>query len=173
MVRRRLHTGLRRGDLINLRWSDVNLPEGFIRVLMEKTTKEALIPISATLRTYLSECAARPFTTEYVFTGAAGNRHAVRSIKRYHRMALEIAGIKRRVRIHDLRHSYGSTLASGNVSLTVIRDCMGHQSTKTTERYARPSQAAVAAVISVLDRGACLPAAGKAVVTPDVTPDVN
>lgn len=41
-----LHTGLRRSDLTNLRWSDVNLREGFIRVLMQKTTKEALIPIS-------------------------------------------------------------------------------------------------------------------------------
>jgi hypothetical protein len=39
-----------------------------------------------------------------------------------------------------------------NVSLTVIRDCMGHQSTKTAKRYARPSAAAIAAVTAALDR---------------------
>jgi hypothetical protein len=170
-----LHSGLRRGDLIKLRWTDVNLHEGFLRVVMEKTTKEALIPISETLRAALLECAARPVVTEFVFVGAAGGCHGVGTIKRYHRIALAIAGIKRRVRIHDLRHSYGSTLASGNVSLTVIRDCMGHQSTKTTERYARPSQAAVAAVVSALDRPIrpSVPAARSTEVTPGVTPDAQ
>ena len=147
-----LHTGLRRYDLTNLRWSDVNLREGFIRMLMQKTTKEALIPISETLRAVLRECRERPVASEYVFVTEEGQRFTTQAINRYHRMALEIAGITRRVRVHDLRHSYGSTLASGNVSLTVIRDCMGHQSTKTTERYARPSAAAIAAVTAALDR---------------------
>jgi integrase len=147
-----LHTGLRRSDLTNLRWSDVNLREGFIRVLMQKTTKEALIPISQTLRTVFRECRERPVVSEYVFVGGEGRRFNAQAIDRYHHLALAIAGITRHVRVHDLRHSYGSTLASGNVSLTVIRDCMGHQSTKTTERYARPSAAAIASVTAALDR---------------------
>lgn len=90
--------------------------------------------------------------SEYVFVSGEGRRFNAQAIDRYHHIALAIAGITRRVRVHDLRHSYGSTLASGNVSLTVIRDCMGHQSTKTTERYARPSAAAIAGVTAALDR---------------------
>lgn len=69
------------------------------------------MPISKTLRAVFRECRERPVVSEYVFVTGGGRRFNAQAIDRYHHLALAIAGITRRVRVHDLRHSYGSTLA--------------------------------------------------------------
>jgi integrase len=135
-----LHTGLRRGDVSNLRWPSINFRENFIRVVVQKTGREATVPISATLRAALLEAKARPVFSEYAIVNADGHRYADGIINRYHRTALAIAGIKRRVRVHDLRHSLGSALASAGASELMLKDFFGHESTRMVQRYSRPSQ---------------------------------
>ena len=147
-----LHTGLRRGDVTNLRWSLINLKEGFIRVTVEKTNKDALVPISATLRAVLMQRRARPVVSEFVLVSPEGHRYPDSVIDRYHRIAKAIAGITRRVRIHDLRHTFGSTLASGGASELQLQSFFGHASTAMVKRYSRPSAASMALVASALDR---------------------
>jgi integrase len=70
-------------------------------------------PISNTLRAVFRDCRERPVVSEYVFVDGEGRRFNAQAIDRYHHLALAIAGITRHVRVHDLRHSFGSTLASG------------------------------------------------------------
>ncbi len=147
-----LHTGLRRGDVTTLRWSDITLSEGFIRRTTTKTGHEATIPLSETLRYALLAQKTRPVvSSEWAITNADGSPYTKQTIDRYHRIALSIAGIARRVRVHDLRHTFGSALASAGVPMLFIAKALGHASTKMTERYARPSDAAMKAITSALD----------------------
>jgi len=147
-----LHTGLRRGDVTNLRWQSVNLKESFVRVTVEKTGREAVVPMSATLRAVLLQRKARPVVSEFVIVNADGHRYADSVINRYHQIAKEIAGITRRVRVHDLRHSFGSLMASAGASELMLKEFFGHGSTKMVQRYSRPSAAAMKVVAAALDR---------------------
>ena len=146
-----LHTGLRRGDVTNLKWSAINFTEGFIRVTMQKTGREATIPLSSTLRAALLERRSRQVVSEYVIINAEGHRYGDSIINRYHRIAKSIAGITRRVRIHDLRHSFGARLASAGASELMLKDFFGHESTKMVQRYSRPSSTAMKLIAAALD----------------------
>lgn len=67
-----VETGLRMwSDLRDLKWSSIDLTGGFIRVLMQKTQREAEIPISSACRGALQECLARPVAGVYVFVDNA------------------------------------------------------------------------------------------------------
>jgi integrase len=148
-----VETGLRnQSDLRNLRWEQVELEAGFIRVLMQKTQLEAEIPISSACRQALVTCRARrPDETVYVFVDASGKRYPTARIRRTFALAKTLASITRRLRPHDLRHTFGCRLASKSVSLQIIAKALGHTTTRMAERYARPSQAAMRAVVNALD----------------------
>jgi len=133
-----MHTGLRRGDLLDLRWSD--LRGDFIkRVMNKEKDRTADVPMSATLK---KAFATLPRRGAYVFH-VAGRRLPLSTVKRYFHLAVKIAKISHPFRFHDLRHTCGSTLASNGASLPVIGRVLGHASTRTTERYAKPSDEAV------------------------------
>jgi len=88
--------------------------------------------------------------SEYVLLTPDGRPYAESTIKRYFKTAKAIAGITRRFRFHDQRHTFASTLASKGINSFTLRDLLGHTSTRTTERCARPSSEAFAAVIAAL-----------------------
>lgn len=147
-----LDTGLRRGDLLGLRWRNVHLDEGFIRLTMSKTRHEATIPISAACRKALLECKGRTVVSEeFVFTTADGCPYRVEKFRRFFAIAKKIAGINRRLRVHDLRHDLGSRLASKGVSIQQIARVLGHTSSRMAERYARVSDESLRAVRDALD----------------------
>lgn len=146
-----IETGLRKMDLLNLEWAQVDLDGGFIRLLMKKTKKWAVVPISTLCRTALEECRAKRVVSRYVFVNRDGTRVADITLRRAFLRAKRIAGITRRFRFHDLRHTAACTLASAGVSLQVIQKILGHTSSKMTERYVRVNDAAVAEARRALD----------------------
>jgi integrase len=147
-----LTTGLRLGDLYRLSWKDVRWNDGWIQLVMEKTDREVVIPISAACEASLRECRARPVVGECVFVDEAGAPLSVTRIRRTFAIAKQLAGITRTVRFHDLRHTYGSSLASEGLSLAIISKVMGHADQATTARYARPDARVLGAVRDVLNR---------------------
>jgi integrase len=147
-----IETGLRKGDLLNLRWSNVHLKEGWIRVAMQKTGFEATVPISSACAEALRDCRRRAVVGEYVFLNESNRPLPEIAVKRYFRIAKRLAGITRPFRFHDLRHTFASTLASEGVSQQVIARALGHTSTRMTDRYARPSDEAMRSIASALDR---------------------
>ena len=148
-----LETGLRKGDLLSLKWSSVNAKDGWIRVSMGKTKEEALIPMSGRCREAIEECRTRDVVSpEFVFVTDEGRRVPEVRVLRAFTTAKKIAGITRRFRFHDLRHTFASTLASQGVSLQVIARALGHTTTKMSERYARPDEDALRGMAAALDR---------------------
>ena len=163
IIRVLLLTGARRGEVLSMRWADIDLSEG-IWSKPASSTKQAedhIVPLSGPVRQLLAEIAAqqtgkhKPLGT-YVFPGDGGTGHRV-EIKRDWRQLTKAAGI-RGLRIHDLRHSFASQLASGGSSLTLIGALLGHSSPVTTSRYAHlfadPQREAVEKVGAVVEAAA-------------------
>jgi integrase len=146
-----VETGLRKNDLRNLRWNQVDFPSGFIRVLMQKTTLEAEIPISHACREALLSAKTRSGAGDYVFRDSSGRRYSLTRIRRVFVLAKTLAAIDRPFRPHDLRHTFGCRLASKSVGLQIIAKALGHTTTRMAERYARPSDEAMRVVVAALD----------------------
>jgi integrase len=173
IVRLLLLSGARRGEVLAMRWADVDLTEG-VWTKLGSTTKQRtdhIVPLSAPARALLSDIAERYAREhpkkplgEYVFPGNGGQSHVV-DIKRPWRHILRAAGIAG-LRLHDLRHSYASQLASGGASLPLIGALLGHSNPTTTARYSHlfddPQRAATEKV------GAIIAAAGLPAPAPPV-----
>jgi len=80
--------------------------------------------------------------SEHVLVTTEGRPYAESTIKRYFKAAKELAGITPRFRFHDQRHTFASILATKGINAFTLRDLLGHTSTRTTERCARPSDEA-------------------------------
>jgi len=147
-----LETGLRRGDLLALRWGAVHLAEGWIELVTRKTATPVTIPLTMACRAGLLECRQRPLVSEFVFVTDTGQPYSVITVQRYFALAKRLARITRRFRFHDLRHSFASTWASAGVSLNLIANALGHASSRMAERYARANRQALLDVAKEVDR---------------------
>lgn len=146
-----LETGLRKGDLPALEWSNIDLKNGWIRLTMRKTKIEATVPLSAACRAALLECRAQSVGSDHAFLNYDGRPLAEVTVKRHFQLAKALAGITRRFRFHDCRHTFASQLASRGVGPHVIARALGHTSTRMTDRYARPSEEAMRSIVSALE----------------------
>lgn len=146
-----LETGVRRGDILQLTWDAIDMREGWIRLTMEKTEFEAVIPISRACREALVECRRRS-TGARVFVDERGRPIGETRVRRTFVLAKQLAGIKRRLRFHDCRHTFASRLISSHgVSMRVVATALGHTTTEQTERYAKPSESAMRQIKTALD----------------------
>jgi integrase len=130
-----VNTGMRRGELFNLKWQDIDFNKGIIHLLRTKSGEKREIPMNEAVRTAILASKGSS-TSEYVFSTQKGNQFTV--IKRPFARALKLAGIEN-FRWHDLRHSFASQLAMASVDLNTIRELLGHKSLKMTLRYAHLS----------------------------------
>jgi integrase len=147
-----VETGLRRGDLLGLTWRDIDFERKWVHIVMRKTKLPVTVPLSIACYDALVEWKRRAENSARVFIDEAGQAISDTRVKRSFDRAKRLAGITRRFRFHDLRHTFGSRLASSNVSIPIISRAMGHASITTTMRYARPSVEALRAVQDALDR---------------------
>lgn len=128
--------GLRQGELINLKWSDVDLNGQRLRIMRTKTDqpRTVFVPTAAVsaLRTLKQDSVV---STKAIFLGQEGvplNRGTIRI--RWLQVR-DAAGLKD-FRWHDLRHSCASFLAQNGATLLEIASVLGHRSTSVTRRYA-------------------------------------
>ncbi len=149
-IRLLLLTGARKGETLSATWDQFDLEAGVWRKpgASTKTKKEHRVPLSAAAMTLLSEMRAEAGSDRYVFPGQAKRdpagklvRQPLTEIKRVWAAVCKQAGIaddtgKSSARIHDLRHSYASILASSGLSLPIIGALLGHTQAATTQRYA-------------------------------------
>jgi integrase len=171
IIRVLLMTGCRRGEALAMRWADVNLTEGTWSKEPSSTKQKEhhQVPLSAPARQLLADIQAeqagkRHALPTFVFPGAGSTGHRI-NVKEDWRQLCQAAGITG-LRIHDLRHSFASQLASGGASLPLIGALLGHTQPSTTARYAHlfddPQRAAVEKV------GAVISNAGKPAPAPPV-----
>lgn len=126
-----LHTGMRKSEILSLRWRDIDFENNFIRIDTSKTGKRRLIPIHPELREYLLSL---PRRGEY----AIGGEKPVTDIKKAFQNACRKAGIKD-FRFHDLRHTFASHLVMSGTPLHVVKELLGHKTLDMVQRYAHLS----------------------------------
>ena len=143
-----LHTGMRRGEILGLKWEQVDLNHGFILLDTTKNGERREIPINGTLRKMFKNM---PHSVEsvHVFTDKDGNPY--KSVKRRFSTALKKAGILD-FRFHDLRHTFASHLIMAGIDLTSVKELLGHKSLKMTLRYAHLASGHKMKAVNILDK---------------------
>lgn len=133
--------GLRVSELVNLKFSDLNLDEHFMRVT-GKGDKERLVPISDRAITELQRwfidrdrLKIKPGEEDYVFLNRRGHHLTRVMILIMVKRQAEVAGIKKTISPHTLRHSFATALLKGGADLRVIQVLLGHANIGTTEIY--------------------------------------
>jgi integrase len=138
-------TGLRQGELLALRWRDVDFERRVIRVHRTyksgngvdtpKSGRGRAVPMADEVAQALARLGEREHFTEdddLVFRGPRGHVNAQKLGYRY-KAALKRAGL-RELRFHDLRHTFG-TIAINRADIVQVQAWMGHADIKTTQRY--------------------------------------
>jgi len=136
-------TGLRKSDILGLKWENVDFDENLIMIIMKKTEEPVIIAMTPEVRQTLwaiHETEGKKYqqvetAKNYVFVNPKTEK-PLTDIKTAFRAALRRAGLKDRgYRFHDLRRTCASIMRKKDVPLLVIQKQLGHKSQKTTERY--------------------------------------
>jgi integrase len=133
MMKTALYTGMRHGEMLKLKWSDIDFDRGFILIREPKGGVSAKIPMNDSARELFESL---PRTSEFVFPGRGGHQR-VSVAKQVNAIKIE-AGLPKDFRpLHGLRHVYASMLASsGQVDMYTLQKLLTHKSPQMTQRYA-------------------------------------
>jgi len=127
--------GLRISELINLRIKDIDSQRMQIRVEQGKGKKDRYTVLSSKTLEVLRQYVAQYKPQVWLFEGSDNSKYSTSSIKKALRLSLEKTGIKKRITVHTLRHSFATHLLEAGTDLRYIQSLLGHENTKTTEIY--------------------------------------
>jgi integrase len=147
-----LNTGIRRGSLFGLLWSDIDFREEILTVRPEtaKAGKEIHIPMNPTLTEALATWKKQTGGGDDGLVFASPKSGGVfDNVRRAWEGVLKAAGIKK-FRWHDLRHDFASQLVMKGVDLNTVRELMGHADMKMTLRYAHLAPKVKRAAVEML-----------------------
>jgi integrase len=130
-----INTGMRRSEILNLTWDDIDLVKRYIYVGDTKNNDYRIIPINETLLETL-KAIRKSNPNNYLFTN--GNGEAVKSVKTAFWGALRRSGIAH-CRFHDLRHTFATNLVMAGVDIVTVQELMGHKDISMTRRYSHPT----------------------------------
>jgi integrase len=143
-----IYAGPRRGELLKLRWSNVDFLLNAINFTETKTNKDRSVPMEPTVREALSALHDNADGAEYVFVNPnTKTRYA--EVRKSFSAACREASITD-FRFHDLRHTFGTRLADAGVDVVKIKELMGHASIVTTMRYMHATDSGKRGAIAVL-----------------------
>lgn len=127
-----LYTGLRKENILELQWYQINFDLNIIEILNNKGNKHIILPLTKPCRELLESLKSKQ-TSEYVFVNPETNKRWY-SIDRAWQKARDAAGLHD-FRFHDLRHTVGTRLAKKGVPINVIQEILAHSDIRTTMQY--------------------------------------
>ena len=138
-VRLLLLAGCRKGEILNLKWDQVDLAAGELRLRDAKTGPRtiSLSPEAASVLRRIPRLADKPFVIPGKIRGKA-----MRNLNDPWEIVCECAGLED-MRLHDCRHSYASRALALGESLPMIGRLLGHKQVETTARYAHLAEDSV------------------------------
>lgn len=133
-------TGIRVGELLNLKPEHIDSIRMIIYVVNGKGGKDRPVPLDPKLlellNKYLNEYKPQGC---YVFQGQFKPQYSERSINQFLKKYASQAGIKKHVRAHLIRHSYATHILESGGDIAILQKLLGHKDSKTTMIYAHTS----------------------------------
>ena len=140
-----LHTGMRRGEIFNLKWFDLDFDRGLIQVRKTKTKLNRVVPMNARVREVFNQ---QRRASEFVFTSLkTGGR--LKDVKKAFNTARIEAGIPD-FQLRDLRHSCATRLSDIGEELVTVAEILGHTDIRMTKRYSHGSRSESASLLEKL-----------------------
>jgi integrase/recombinase XerD len=147
-------TGMRAGELINLRWKDIDFEKGFIRLcnrpdFILKGKRGRSIPLNVTVS---KELALIPREGDFVFQREKQMKLPVASISRKFKIIARKAGLSQEIHFHSLRHSFATWLIQQKVPAPYVQRFLGHANLATTMIYTHQDEIYMSDSIKMIDR---------------------
>jgi len=145
--------GLRKSELLNLNWDDVNLGSKYLIVRNGKNRTDRIIPLHERifdlLEKYLSE--RLPLQSSALIIGVQGKRLSKNSLNLIFKKYITLSGLSSKgYTIHTLRHTFATRLLNRDVSLIKIKNLLGHHSIESTEIYLHATKKDLADSVNLL-----------------------
>ncbi len=145
--------GLRKSELLNLNWDDINLGSKYLIVRNGKNKTDRMIPLHENvyelLEGYLSK--RLPLKCEALIIGERDKRLGISSLELIFKKYIKLSGLSgKKYTLHSLRHTFATRLLNKNVSLVKIKNLLGHRSIESTEIYLHTTSKELADSIELL-----------------------
>ncbi|WP_179036964.1 tyrosine-type recombinase/integrase [Paenibacillus sp. URB8-2] len=146
-------SGLRVGEVVRLRIEDCDNARKVLRVRQGKGRKDRITLLSDAAYQLVRKYVEQEKPEPWLFPGQTPGRHLTeRSVQKVFEKALSASGVMKKLGIHALRHSFATHLLENGIDLRYIQELLGHQSSRTTERYTHVSVKDIRRIQSPLDR---------------------
>jgi len=150
--------GLRSSEVVRLKSTDIDSDRMLIRINQGKGAKDRTALLSPAmleqLKTWYRAARVKQQVRpgSWLFPGQRGRHLSPRQLNRLFHQAADAAGIKRRVSLHSLRHSFATHLLEKNTDIRVIQVLLGHKKLETTARYSHVASKTLLKVQGPLDQ---------------------
>ncbi len=145
--------GLRRSEIVGLKWVDILFDEHKIIVRQSKGNKDRVVMLPYSIVAYLEDYRKLYPSVDWVFAGQyKGEALSTGTVQSVMRNAVEKAGLAKKASVHTLRHSFATHLLENGTDIRYIQQLLGHTNIKTTMVYTHILPKAARKVISPLDR---------------------
>ena len=146
-------TGIRVGELVQLRWADVFFDEHKIHIKSGKGKKDRIVMLPYSVVAALQSYRSLNNKSEWVFAGQyKGEPYSASSVRQVMKRAVEAVGLEKKATPHTLRHCFATHLLEAGTDLRFIQALLGHSSIKTTTIYTHLTKKGTERIISPLDR---------------------
>lgn len=158
------YTGLRLGELVNMKWNWLDFFQNQITVkcsndFQTKSKRERIVPMSDKVRSILFRrfnCASHnptcpePIGNEFVFYHWKGKMLYQDTISKQFKKIVRKSNLNDKIHFHTLRHSFASILVQKGVSLYVVKELLGHEDLATTQIYSHLQKQNLRDAINIL-----------------------
>lgn len=152
------YTGMRLGELVNMKWSWVDLQQNQITVkcsdtFTTKSKKERIIPFNQNLKNIFAKRNSKRIdlnNNEYVISNVKGIRMNEDFVSKKFKESVKKAKLDERIHFHSCRHGFASALVSKGVSLYVVKELLGHESLSTSLIYSHLQQQSLIEAVNLL-----------------------
>lgn len=144
--------GLRRSELLHLKFADIDSKRGIVIIRQGKGKKDRIVPLSLKILGLLRDYYIAFKPKIWLFEGQnQGEMYSEYSLQSVLKQALQKVGTTKPVTLHWLRHSYATHLLENGTDLRYIQELLGHSSSKTTEIYTHVSTKSIQQIKSPFD----------------------
>lgn len=150
------YTGMRLGELVNMKWNWIDFTQNIITVknsseFNSKNKRERIIPIHQKVQTILkNHYQLGKFEDALVFYRYEGIKLNEDFVSKHFKKAVRAAKLNDKIHFHTLRHSFASALVQRGISLYAVKELLGHGNIKTTQIYSHLQNANLREAVNLI-----------------------